>query len=255
MTRYKDIPVVQYLRTNLVSPPAKKQDNDDNRIDTRMQHFLKQGNIPCYGNLSVTELGQIANWLDSYLLQGPKRRHLWLGRACQAHAATLLIAYRTRNMLQDQTDHSQDSEMPDQHILQTAWTIQMRFQSMDTEFIIDVDKECLALFEERLFEVSKHAGPAGDYQWGLDSGDHQDKWDPWGDIPSHWKDPNHDIDAEELEVSASISCLNLENKLYLVCSMDQTSFILHHLSPSPLIEARGLLHVQFNLQEIPRKES
>ena len=29
-------------------------------------------------------------------------------------------------------------------------------------------------------------GTAGDYQWGLDAGDHQDAYNPYDGLPDHW---------------------------------------------------------------------
>ncbi|KAG1745694.1 hypothetical protein EDB19DRAFT_1632070, partial [Suillus lakei] len=53
----------------------------------------------------------------------------------------------------------------------------------------DVDLECLSAFEQRLFEKSAQSGSAGNFQWGLDAGNHQDSWDPYAGLPSHW---NHE---------------------------------------------------------------
>ncbi|KAK7689878.1 hypothetical protein QCA50_006517 [Cerrena zonata] len=33
---------------------------------------------------------------------------------------------------------------------------------------------------------SKAAGLAGCYQWGLDAGDHHNRWNPYADRPFHW---------------------------------------------------------------------
>ncbi|KAG0699217.1 hypothetical protein DFH29DRAFT_809348, partial [Suillus ampliporus] len=50
----------------------------------------------------------------------------------------------------------------------------------------DVDLECLSVFEECLFEKSARSGSAGNYQWGLDAGNHQGgQWDPYAGLPSH----------------------------------------------------------------------
>ncbi|KAG1727727.1 hypothetical protein EDB19DRAFT_1642847, partial [Suillus lakei] len=48
-------------------------------------------------------------------------------------------------------------------------------------------------------------GSAGNFQWGLDAGNHQDGWDPYAGLPSHWnhEDCNEgdlDCDENELEV-------------------------------------------------------
>jgi hypothetical protein len=44
-----------------------------------------------------------------------------------------------------------------------------------------------------MFERSQAAGIAGEYQWGLDVGDHQDAWNPYDGLPYHW------IHADRLE--------------------------------------------------------
>ena len=51
---------------------------------------------------------------------------------------------------------------------------------------MDVKHECLAKMEEEMFECSQVAGTAGEYQWGLDAGDHQDAWNPYDGLPDHW---------------------------------------------------------------------
>ncbi|KAI0681781.1 hypothetical protein BC835DRAFT_1204103, partial [Cytidiella melzeri] len=50
----------------------------------------------------------------------------------------------------------------------------------------DVDHECLSLLEEHMFVCSVEAGIAGYQQWGLDVGDHQERWNPYLDLPTHW---------------------------------------------------------------------
>ncbi|KAF9523701.1 hypothetical protein CPB83DRAFT_748813, partial [Crepidotus variabilis] len=50
---------------------------------------------------------------------------------------------------------------------------------------VDVEKESLELLEEQMFEMSKQAGVAGNRQWGLDAGSHQDDWNPYDGLPEH----------------------------------------------------------------------
>ena len=40
---------------------------------------------------------------------------------------------------------------------------------------------------------SERAGKAGNRQWGLDVGDHQDGWDVYAGLPEHW---NHGDGAD-----------------------------------------------------------
>ncbi|KAK0479331.1 hypothetical protein IW261DRAFT_1420054 [Armillaria novae-zelandiae] len=44
---------------------------------------------------------------------------------------------------------------------------------------VDVDMEALCILEDRMFDRSEDAGIAGNFQWGLDVGMHQDNWCPW----------------------------------------------------------------------------
>ncbi|KAH9485919.1 hypothetical protein JR316_0002836 [Psilocybe cubensis] len=43
----------------------------------------------------------------------------------------------------------------------------------------DIDLECLSFLEEEMFENSLRAGISGNYQWGLDVGNHKDDWKPY----------------------------------------------------------------------------
>uniref|UniRef100_A0A0W0G3V3 Uncharacterized protein n=1 Tax=Moniliophthora roreri TaxID=221103 RepID=A0A0W0G3V3_MONRR len=42
----------------------------------------------------------------------------------------------------------------------------------------DVDHDSLRKLEEKMFDMSKEVGPAGNEQWSLDVGCHQDDWHP-----------------------------------------------------------------------------
>ena len=67
-----------------------------------------------------------------------------------------------------------------------AWRIQV---DDDVDLLwqeVYVEHECLAKMEEEMFEHSQVAGIAGEYQWGLDAGDHQNAWNPYDGLPDHW---------------------------------------------------------------------
>ena len=89
-------------------------------------------------------------------------------------------------------------------LLRRAWVVQSGGhgegqQSEDSNFRpIDVDAECMRAFEKRLFEYSPEAGEAGFYQWGLDAGDHQDRWDPYHRLPSSWFTGDYPTNDDEL---------------------------------------------------------
>jgi hypothetical protein len=64
---------------------------------------------------------------------------------------------------------------------------------------VDVDKECLEVLEEEMFEKSARAGIAGHYQWGLDVGDHH-YWYPYSGA---WKWDHRDREGSESELEVS----------------------------------------------------
>ena len=103
-----------------------------------------------------------------------------------AHAVTVFISYRLMNAKGEEGTH-----LTREH-LEEAWTVQTNKTIAHGD---DIDKECLALLEERMFEWSLEAGVAGEQQWGLDAGDHQ-HWNPYAGLPPEW---NHGITTQLTE--------------------------------------------------------
>ena len=100
-----------------------------------------------------------------------------------------------------------------QEQLEMAWEIQ---GNGDVKLLwqdVDVECECLAKLEEELFERSEVAGIAGEYQWGLDAGDHQDAWNPYNGLPDHWihtnRLENYDND-EKVSDTLNLKCINCD---------------------------------------------
>ncbi|PBK65064.1 hypothetical protein ARMSODRAFT_1052985 [Armillaria solidipes] len=63
-------------------------------------------------------------------------------------------------------------------LLEKTW--EYMDEHMGTNFtIVDIDLEAHEIFEFRLFSQSEEAGVAGNQQWGLDVGCHQDNWYPY----------------------------------------------------------------------------
>ncbi|KAG6904433.1 hypothetical protein DXG01_009991, partial [Tephrocybe rancida] len=137
--------------------------------------------VPHTGSLSVSDRARVANYFDLHICGDPKLRHMWIAFLSIAHAHTLLIASR----LASDGDHLDCSESD---LLEKAWHVQC-FEGSDLLMDVDVDRESLEHLEELMFERSREAGIAGYYQWGLDAGDHQEQWDPWGGLPT---DLNHE---------------------------------------------------------------
>jgi hypothetical protein len=63
--------------------------------------------------------------------------------------------------------------------------------------------ESLERLEEEMFEPSVLAGIAGNYQWGLDAGDHQGSWNPYGGTEHLYLD-DRESSEDEHEVSSYI---------------------------------------------------
>ncbi|KAF7341579.1 hypothetical protein MSAN_02054900 [Mycena sanguinolenta] len=119
----------------------------------------------------------------------------WFGRAPLAHAYTILIASRNHDSISDKIHRTpRYAKMePQVATFDIAWEYQLSRRPFT---FVDVDKECLGDFEERLFEYLKQTGQAGHEQWGLDVGHHQDGWNPYNGLPEHW---NHEDRPEESE--------------------------------------------------------
>ncbi|KAF8888733.1 hypothetical protein CPB84DRAFT_1662695, partial [Gymnopilus junonius] len=61
-----------------------------------------------------------------------------------------------------------------------------------------VDRECLWQLEDEMFEDSAHAGAAGNWQWGLDAGDHH-YWNPYEGHPEYLQSGDREGSESELE--------------------------------------------------------
>ena len=153
-------------------------------------NFLRHGNryplrtlIPFTGNLSVVERAQISNWFETHIAIDKKLRHMWLGLLPLTHTYTLYIRSQ---LLQKPPRKTDMTKLSDREQLEMAWEIQ---GNGNVELLwqeVDVECECLAKLEEEMFERSEAAGISGEYQWGLDAGDHQDAWNPYEGLPDHW---------------------------------------------------------------------
>jgi hypothetical protein len=156
--------------------------------------------IPCVGNLSVTNRARIANWFETHVAVDKKLRNNWLGLLPLAHAFTLFIASQ---LISNPPPKTNTKELSEERLLEMAWEIQTKGDEASLWKGIDVECECLARLEEELFERSRAAGIAGDYQWGLDAGDHQEAWNPYAGLPAHWHHEDGFESGDESWVSNS----------------------------------------------------
>ncbi|KAL0945746.1 hypothetical protein HGRIS_012037 [Hohenbuehelia grisea] len=123
--------------------------------------------VPFTGNLSAECAARIMNWIEAHIDESIRgHRANWLGLLGHAHAVTLVLA----GSLQ-QPPHEMDPQHEDarQKLLLQAWQLQRN--GVPDEFLhVDVDRECLDIFEKRLFDMSADAGEAGEKQWGKAAG-------------------------------------------------------------------------------------
>ena len=148
--------------------------------------------IPFVGTLSVVERAQIANWFEKWVSGNKKLRIKWLGLLPIAHAHTLFITYRM-------TKDPDFKGAPESEVRQKAWEAQLTGTPTILKEI-DVDKECLEVLEEEMFERTERTGVSGNWQWGLDAGHHQDGWDPTFGVPETWDDKKRKGSESEREV-------------------------------------------------------
>lgn len=147
------------------------------------------------GNLTFTERSKIANWFETHVVKGDvSQRRKWMTSLAIVHAYTLLIAHKLAK-----------NDTPDKRSTQLceAWFVQANTYSKDN-FIVDVDREAVMILEKEMFEYSKESGVAGNWQWGLDAGSHQEGWVPYIGLPAAWFPGDRDSESEsEHSVSAS----------------------------------------------------
>jgi len=137
---------------------------------------------------------------ETHVAMDPGLRHKWLALLPLAHAITIFIASR----------------------LKTTWSE------------VDVDKECLDILEGLMFERSARAGIAGYCQWGLDTGDHQECWDPYSGTPEHWNHGDRVDSDGELERGPKFVTVNRP-------AANANLNIAQRPRPKPKLKKKGLI--------------
>lgn len=166
------------------------------------QTFLRSKLLPYAGGLTIIQQAQISNWFYCHVPDAPKTLVLWIARPALVHAFTLVIRHQKGSEFK-KTKQYLTAKDKDACLLDQAWAYQKK-NVLETG--ADVDKECLSHLEERMFEDSEFAAAAGNRQWGLDSGTHQDDWNPYIGIPADWSRNAWVGEGEELEVRAMVFC-------------------------------------------------
>ena len=153
------------------------------------------------GDIDIADFGRIVNWIYMKIPGARHNLHKWLVSPLTAHAITLVLKERHKLSFMEDT-HFPAADTPDQQhsfLLQKAWKYQVTHTRPDA-IARDVDLECLYLFERRLFSAVRNEVSTYE-QWGLDAGDHQQKWYPYQDLPPGWCEEGIDFDCPELLVS------------------------------------------------------
>lgn len=159
------------------------------------------------GDLTFAERGRISNWFETHIaLDQVNARPLWVSKLPLAHAYTLVLATRMRPQIVQETEYPHESSALEQerHILTRAWAHQSHV-SVSLWAETDVDKECIERLEERMFERSKAAGTAGNWQWGMDAGTHQGGWNAYQGTPDQWNYNDRSDHDSELEVTTYLT--------------------------------------------------
>jgi hypothetical protein len=149
------------------------------------------------GALSSQVVGKIANWLHVHIGEEDHKAKLacLLGLTIM-HACTLFIT----TLL-----HPKEDQVA---LLNDAWRIQTE---TSRTLVVDVDADALGKLEQLMFEVLHTAGRAGDYQWGLRKGQHQENWDPYHEMPQEWDTGEQNVDCSKQTVCLFLSFFHKGN--------------------------------------------
>ncbi|ESK87120.1 hypothetical protein Moror_11896 [Moniliophthora roreri MCA 2997] len=108
---------------------------------------------------------------------------LWVVNGTLQHAFTLWIEHRDRIEFKSDSACPVEKQEHEQFVRQQAFRRLMEYTGCSEDGsplpqTFDVDRDSLAQLEQKMFDMSKEAGAAGNWQWGLDVGCHQDDWHP-----------------------------------------------------------------------------
>ncbi len=139
------------------------------------------------GSVTLDDQARIHNYIHRCIANFSDHGKNWLARLPVAHVRTLLVAYRHCDMFLSQEEclsAVEGDKNLETFALQSAWECLVYYTGLTTDghpksASVDVDMEALGILEDRMFDMLEEAGIAGNCQWGLDVGMHQDNWYPW----------------------------------------------------------------------------
>jgi len=144
--------------------------------------------LPYVHGLTLTQLGEVMNWMDRHLFKTEHQPEDWVHRLPFAHALTLLLAAQSYEIGPPPKWYANPtfpkekmgfSAPDDPYLVLCAWEALTSKDPLHTTLPCDIGWETLHSLEKLLFDCTVHAGLAGYYQWGLDAGDHQNAWYPY----------------------------------------------------------------------------
>lgn len=138
---------------------------------------------PYYGNLPRDDIARICYWLSINVDNNPS---IWSKRPLY-HAVCLALAARNNLSAAE------------------AWEkYQIQYHGLHCD--TDIDMFALHILEDRMFDQSYSLGLAALSQWGLDAGDHQQKWNPYeyGPTSDRHTEAGWDCDSEEYNMALQV---------------------------------------------------
>ncbi|KAK7434743.1 hypothetical protein VKT23_020021 [Stygiomarasmius scandens] len=136
--------------------------------------------VPFTGLISVEDQARINDWFRSNIPQASSCEHHWVAGIAIGHARTLFVASQHRAEIVSEFD----GDFSESDVIKAAWKRLVHFTGKDEEGVplidaVDVDLEALKVLEYYIFSLGVDAGEAGNKQWGLDVGMHENDWNPW----------------------------------------------------------------------------
>lgn len=213
-------PFITVLKALLLNP-----EKIDNAYCPAKNYLLQNGLsltktlISDVGDINFIDRARVSNWFQVHIgAEENIEPHVWMGRLPIAHAFTILLASRLRyKIVLDPIFPTSDmQEKQDQFIMESAWEYQRKKVTGGAWIETDVDSQCLENLEIKMFERSARVGVSGHWQWGLDAGTHQEGWDPYHNLPTHWYHDDREGSESELQVCCNLIALPITLELELI---------------------------------------
>ncbi|KAL0572914.1 hypothetical protein V5O48_009047 [Marasmius crinis-equi] len=172
---HHDLPVLNYMKTQRTSV------------------------VPFDGGFPLETQSQVINWLYTNIHGIQDIAATWIVDGTLQHGLTLLIQDSHGREFEAERFCPRNTVEKKRYVLQRSWTKLLEWTPDTQEKVkrwVDVDREALAILERKMFDRSRSAGQAGNCQWGLDAGIHQNGWFPYFQFRDWEVDQDRDDEAE-----------------------------------------------------------